>query len=137
MAHADGIPMVRTNIIANSRLALEAAEFARQAGAEAFDRFHRAVFRAYFEQDRNIGLVDTLVDIGTTEGLNGPALRTAVEDRQYAPAVDERIQWVAERGLTSTPFFIFVADKMYGVPGAQEYPVFESVMARLGVERRT
>jgi predicted DsbA family dithiol-disulfide isomerase len=136
-AHAAGIPMVRTSVIANSRLALEASEFARDAGVEAFDRFHSAVFHAYFEQDRNIGAIETLVSVGEAEGLDGTALRTALIERRYSGRVDQGIQWAADRGLTSTPFFIFVADRLYGVPGAQEYPVFESVMARLGVERRT
>lgn len=136
MARADGIPMVRTSLIANSRLALEAAEFARAVGPAAFDRFHRAVFRAYFEQDRNIGLAETLVELAEAEGLRGAALRTALAERRYASEVDARVQWAIERGLTSTPFFIFVADKLYGVPGAQEYPVFQSVMARLGVPPR-
>lgn len=132
-AQAAGIPMIRPSVIANSRLALEATEFAREAGEEPFDRLHKALFRAYFEQDRNIGLIDTLVEIAEAEGLNGEELRQALAERRYAYAVDERIQWAAERGLTSTPFFIFVKDKLYGVPGAQEYEVFESVMARLNV----
>lgn len=136
-ARAAGIPMIRTSVIANSRLALEAGEFARAAGDEAFDRLHKALFRAYFEQDRNIGLIDTIVAIAEAAGLDGTELRRALAERRYADAVDERIQWAAARGLTSTPFFIFIKDKLYGVPGAQEYAVFESVMARLGVHKRT
>jgi predicted DsbA family dithiol-disulfide isomerase len=136
MAQAAGIPMIRTSIIPNSRPSLEAAEFVRETAPEAFDRFHKALFRAYFEQDRNIGDIDTLMDIARAEGIDADALREALTERRYAEAVDERIQWAASRGLTSTPFFIFVADKLYGVPGAQEYEVFQSVMERLGVPPR-
>lgn len=128
--------MVRTSVIANSRLSLEAAEFARDAGPEAFDRFHIALFREYFEHDRNIGDLDVLVAIAEEEGLDGAALREALTDRRYLSRVDEGIQWAVEHGLTSTPAFIFEADRLYGVIGAQEYPVFESVMERLGVPRR-
>ncbi len=137
MAHAAGIPMVRTSVIANSRPALEAAEFARAAGPDAFDRFHKALFRAYFEQDRNIGDVEVLAEIAAAEGLDADALRRALAERRYAPAVDESVQWAVSRGITSTPFFLFVADRLYGFPGAQEFAAFESVMARLGVPRRT
>lgn len=136
VAHASGIPMVRSSVIANSRLALEASEFARDAGGDAFDHFHAAVFRAYFEEDRNIGDAEVLVAIAEAVGLDGAVLREALAERRYAARVDERIQWAAARGLTSTPFFLFVADKMYGVPGAQDYPVFQGVMARLGVAPR-
>ena len=133
-AQAAGIPMVRTSVIANSRPALEAAEFARDAGAEVFDRFHRALFRAYFEEDRNIGDIDTLIAVAEAQGLDGAALREALAERRYAARVDEAIQWAASRGLTSTPFFLFIADKLYGFPGAQDYSVFEGVMERLGVK---
>lgn len=128
--------MVRPRVIANSRPALEASELARDAGPEAFDRFHAAVFRAYFEDDRNIGDADVLAAIAEAAGLDGAALRAALADRRYAARVDERIQWAASRGLTSTPFFLFLADRVYGVPGAQEYPVFQGVMERLGVPPR-
>jgi len=136
VAHAAGIPMMRTSVIANSRPALEAAEFARTAGPDTFARFHKAVFRAYFEQDRNIGDVAVLAEIAAAEGLDADALRQALAERRHAPAVDESMQWAVSRGITGTPFFLFAADRLYGFPGAQEYTVFESVMARLGVPRR-
>jgi predicted DsbA family dithiol-disulfide isomerase len=135
-ARAAGIPMQRPSVIANSRPSLEASEFAREAGPEVFDRFHSAVFRAYFEHDRNIGDPDVLVELAEAQGMDGAALRQALAERRYSPAVDERIQWAASNGLTSTPFFLFVADKVYGVPGAQDYAVFQSVMERLGVPPR-
>ena len=129
--------MVRTSVIPNSRPALEAAELARDAGPDAFDRFHRALFRAYFEEDRNIGDLDTLAAVAAAEGLDADALRAALADRRYAARVDEHVQWAVSRGLTSTPYFLFVADRLYGFPGAQDYAVFQSVMQRLGIEPRT
>jgi predicted DsbA family dithiol-disulfide isomerase len=136
IAHAAGIQMVRTSVIPNSRPSLEASEWVRDTAPEAFDRFHAAVFRAYFVEDRNIGDVDVLARIAVDEGLDGEALRGAVTSRAYAAAVDEGIGWAGAHGISSTPFFILVADKLYGVPGAQEYVVFEQVMERLGVPRR-
>lgn len=135
-AHAAGIPMIRPSVIANSRLALEASEFVRATAPEAFEGFHKAVFHAYFVEDRNIGEVDVLTGIAETLGVDTAALRAALAERTYAPAVDDRIQWAVSRGITSTPFFLFAADKLYAVPGAQEYPVFQSVMERLGVSPR-
>jgi predicted DsbA family dithiol-disulfide isomerase len=136
IAQASGIPMVRTSVIPNSRPSLEAAEWVRATAPEAFDGFHKALFRAYFEHDRNIGDLDVLAAIAREEGLDGEALRAAVAERRYSEAVDQGIQWAVMRGISSTPFYIFAADKLYGVPGAQEYEVFQSVMARLGIEPR-
>jgi predicted DsbA family dithiol-disulfide isomerase len=124
VARAAGLVLRSPPISANSRLALEASEFAREAGAAAFDRFHRAVFRAYFEDGRNIGDREVLVDIARAAGLDGDALLSALTDRRYRAVVDEGIQWAAASGLTSTPTFIF-DDR------------FEQVMQRLGMERRT
>ncbi len=126
---------MRPSVIANSRLSLEASEFVRERAPEAFDRFHTAVFRAYFEQDRNIGDIEVLVALAGEEGIDGAALREALTERRHVLAVDERIQWAGERGISSTPFFLFAGDRLYGFPGAQEYPVFESVMQRIGIAR--
>lgn len=137
VAQAAGIPMVRTSVIPNSRPSLEAAEWVRATAPEAFSRFHAALFHAYFVEDRNIGDHGELVKLAETQGLDGPSLREALARRRYAPDVDSRMQWAVERGISSTPFFIFAADRLYGLPGAQEYPVFQSIMARLGVAPRT
>ena len=136
LAQADGIPMIRTSVIANSRLALEASEFARAVGPEAFDRFHEGVFRAYFVEDRNIGDVEVLAAIAEGVGLDGAALRQALDERRYSEAVDAGIQWSADLGITGTPTSVFVADQLYGLVGAQPYEAFEQVMARLGIEKR-
>ena len=87
------------------------------------------------EDGRNIGDLDVLVDIARDSGLDGDALRQALTERRYADLVDEGIQWAAESGLTSTPTFVF--DDRLAIVGAQEYDLFESVMERLGVKRRT
>ena len=94
-----------------------------------------ALHKAYFEDGRNIGDLDVLVDIARNSGLDGDALRQALTERRYTDLVDEGIQWAAESGLTSTPTFVF--DDRLAIVGAQDYDLFESVMERLGVKRRT
>lgn len=122
-------------VVANSHLALEAAEFAREAGPEAFAAFHRHLFRAYFEEGRNIGLAGELVEIGSTCGLDGESLRAALDRRSYAARVDDLVDGARRSGISSTPTFI--VDERYAIPGAQPYEVFEEVMARVGAARRT
>jgi len=116
----------------NSHLALEAAEFAAETPqAEAF---HRAMFKAYFEDLEDIGKVDTVVSIGESAGLDGAGLRDALESGTYRQQVDDGIQWAREIGVTGVPTFV-VADK-WAVVGAQDYSVFESLMQKLGKEPR-
>jgi len=126
--------MVEPPLVANSRLALEASEYVREAAPAAFGQFHRAVFRAYFQHGRNIGDPAVLVEVATTCDLNGGELRATLDEHRYRDLVDEKIQRAAANGHTSTPTFLF-GDR-FAVVGAQEYEFFELVLRRLGVPRR-
>lgn len=112
----------------NSHLALEAAEFALAQGAGL--AFHRAMFRAYFEDLEDIGQVETVVRVGVSAGLDGEALRAALTGRIYRQQVDDGIRWSREIGVTGVPTFVF--DHQYGVVGAQDHEVFVSVMEQMG-----
>lgn len=128
MASAEGMVIGTPPIIANSHRAFELVEFARGNGGEP--DIHRALFHAYFTEERNIGDLDVLADVGSRVGLNPSAVREVLESGRYAGAVDEEIGWAREVGISSTPTFVF--DERYAVVGAQEYPVLEQVMTRLG-----
>jgi predicted DsbA family dithiol-disulfide isomerase len=112
----------------NSHLSLEAAEFAGEYG-DAW-AFHRSMFKAYFEDLKNIGDVDVIVQAGVEAGLPGDSLREALIEGRYRDRVDEGINWSRSIGVTAIPTFIF--DQQYGVVGAQELPVLRSVMEQLG-----
>lgn len=113
----------------NSRLALEAAEFAAERGDGM--RFHRAMFKAYFEDLVDIGNLDVVVRIGAAAGLPESELREALTRGQYRATVDEGIQEAQEIGVTAVP--TFVLDEKYGIVGAQESRVFEDLLqSKLG-----
>ena len=88
------------------------------------------MFKAYFEALEDIGKVDNIVRIGESVGLNGPALREALESGQYRQQVDDGIEWSRSIGVTAVPTFVF--DDQYGIVGAQDYDVFKSMMEKLG-----
>jgi predicted DsbA family dithiol-disulfide isomerase len=133
LAEEAGIAIRPISVIPNSRLALEAAEFARDAGR--FDDFHRAVFAALFGDDQNIGDVRVLVRLAEESGIDAATLEQALHDRRYRQQVDERIVRLQEQGISGTPTFVF--DDRFEVVGAQEYAVFESVAQRMGAEKRS
>lgn len=116
----------------NSHLALEAAEFAAQHGPT--QPFHRAMFKAYFEDMENIGDPETVVRIGGSAGLDEAGLRAALERGDFRQQVDDGIRWSGQIGVTAVPTFVF--DEQYGVVGAQDRAVFESVLQRLGYAPR-
>ncbi len=59
-----------------SRKALEAAEFAREKGL--YDEMHNALFRAFFEDGRDIGDVEVILDVAAPVGLDLSELRIAL-----------------------------------------------------------
>ena len=79
-AEEAGMQMRFADKVSNSRLALEATEYARTQGK--LEAFHRGVFDAYFGNAENIGLADVLARVGEAAGLNPAELRRVLEDRR-------------------------------------------------------
>ena len=128
-AEALGIRFTRGRTwTSNTLLAHEGGEFAFEQGRDW--EYTRAMFKAYFEDLADIGKVDTVVAVGESAGLDGAALRQALEAGTYREAVAETIRWTREVGVSGVPTYVF-AEK-YAVVGAQDYDVFESIIQRLG-----
>jgi predicted DsbA family dithiol-disulfide isomerase len=70
---------------AGSRLAHEAARFAARQGL--FDAMNTALFRAFFEDGRDIGDLAELVKIGASIGMNAGELRQALDDGCHRKSV--------------------------------------------------
>ena len=116
----------------NSHLALEAAEFASEYGD--IWAFHRAMFKAYFEDLKDIGDIETVLQAGRDAGLPADDLRAALEEGRYRERVDEGIAWSRGIGVTAIPTFVF--NERYGIVGAQELPAFRQMMQRIGQQPR-
>ncbi len=130
-AREAGIEMKRAPLIPNTLKAHEATEFAKEAGHLL--PFHRAVFRAYWEDEQNIGDVEVLCRISRECGLDASELRAALHQGRFAAPVQEQVEWSRAVGITGVPTFIF--DEKFSLVGAQEYEVFRDVARRI-VERR-
>ncbi|MBS1192618.1 MAG: hypothetical protein H6Q97_597 [Nitrospirae bacterium] len=106
--------------ISNSRLSLEAGEFAKEQGR--FDEFHHAVFETYFSQGKDIGDIVVLEQIGKGSRLDTAALRSALETGKYRKQLDKVKEGAAGLGVTAAPTFIINnADR---IVGAQPIEVF-------------
>jgi predicted DsbA family dithiol-disulfide isomerase len=130
MAADGGIDMKRPPVIPNTRKAHEATEFAREVGSNGtLLDFHRAVFHAYWTEERNIGDADVLCDVAEACGLDRGALKSALDDGRYTEAVEEQIQWARAVGVTGVPTVIY--EGRFAVVGAQDYEVFLDVAKRV------
>jgi len=122
-----GITFAERPILANSRLAIEASEYAGDKGAHSL--FSEKVFQAYFTYGRNIGELDVILDIAAAAGLDREEVRRVLADGINAP---RRLQNAAEAGrlgINSVPTFIINESRQ--LVGAQPAEAFASLFARL------
>ncbi len=83
-----GIEMKPHSRLSNSRLALAASEFAKDKGN--FHAFHDAVFRAYFNQGKDIGNLEIILDIAQGNGINREELKKVLDKNLYSDRLFEK-----------------------------------------------
>jgi len=115
-----GIIFNKMEVISNTRLALEAGEFAKEQGK--FEEFHDAVFKSYFVSGQNIGKLDTLMVCAQTAGLDVRQLKQALEQKKYSAIIDNARELGHQHDVAGLPTFIFDNDKK--IVGAQAYSTF-------------
>ncbi len=108
-----------------SRQAHEAAHWAREQGA--FETYHAAVFRAFFERGENIGEIDVLVRLAADLGLDGSALEAALERRLFEKSVAADVQDAARFNVRAVP--AFVMDEKVVLSGVQPVERLKSLIA--------
>jgi predicted DsbA family dithiol-disulfide isomerase len=126
-AREAGIDMKLPTLIPNTQKAHETTQFAREHNK--LWEIERALFHAYFEEERNISDIDVLVQIGAGVGLNAEELRQALDDRRYATQVEEELAWARAVGVSGVPTVIF--NERFAVVGAQDELVFRDVGRRV------
>jgi len=132
MAKDRGMTLRLPPVQPRSRPAHEAAQLAALAGL--FGEMNTALFKAFFEDGRDIGQPAVLLEIGTGIGLSGAELRKTLEDHRHEPQVlaDERL--ALEFGISGIPALLIhreneSLDRAIAISGAQSY---ESVRSAVG-----
>lgn len=140
-AEEAGLRLKVPPLVANTRLAHEATEFAKEHGD--VHALARAVFAAYWEHEEDIGEVGVLCRLAGEVGMDGDALREALSSGRYRQRVLEQFQWCHREGVTGVPTSIFSArgrfaageELTFALVGAQTYDVFKSVTERMLARR--
>lgn len=114
----------------NSRLALEAAEYARDRGNQA--SFHETLFRAYFTDGLDIGQIEVLVNLAEADHLDPAGLREALVDGRYRPRLDAARSEAERLGITAVPTFII--QEKHLIVGAQSLDFFRSRLREIEAE---
>lgn len=116
-----------------TRLAHTGAQYAIEQGRG--EAYHRAMFRAYWQELRDIGEIETLVAIARGVGLDEAAFRIALTHPRYEALVLEAEEWATRAGLGGVPAFIL--GNRYLVSGAQPAEVLREVAERCITEGLT
>ncbi len=122
-----GLPWGRRTRTYNSRRAQELGKWAEALGKG--DEFHKAVFRAYFADGRNIADISVLKGIIGTIGLDGRMAEQALAERTFKEAVDRDWEYSRTTGITAVPTFM-IAGRL--VVGAQPYQALLDLVRAAG-----
>lgn len=109
-----------------TRLAHIGAKYALAQGPSQGEAYHKAVFRAHWQELRNISDAVVLADIAGEVGLDREAFSAALADPDYQAAVEGDEYWAYQQQLSGVPAFIF--GMRYLVSGAQPPEVLAEVV---------
>ena len=123
-----GIELKRPSLVPNTRKAHEATEFARDTGGDLW-AVQRVLFRAYFEEERNIGDTDVVVRACADAGVDADALREALDEGRYGGEIEKQMAWSRSNGVSGVPTMIF--NGRFAVVGAQDVELLRDVAGRI------
>ena len=127
-----GLTMRRAPITPNTRLAFEASEFAKDKGL--FVPFHKACYRALWEDGANLGELSVLQQLAEQVGLDGQEMKEQLNIGYYTAQTQTQYEEALSIGVNGIPSFII---GRYFLSGAQPYELFKQVAEKVQKEKAT
>lgn len=134
MAEIRGMALKLPPVQPRSRKAFEATEFARDQDMGIL--MHCAIFHSFFEEGRNIGSVDVLMDIGGNIGLDVDQLQAALASNLYTARVLKDEALAAQLDITAVPAMLLrradePIENAARIAGAVEYEQIRDVVIEI------
>lgn len=107
-------------VVANTSDAHRLIQHAKTLGKG--DAMEEALFKAYFVDGRNLADHQVLSQIAAECGIDEASATAALNNLEFAEAVQRDIYEGVQIGVRGVPFFVF--DNKYGISGAQPLEVF-------------
>ena len=117
-----GLTMRRAPLTPNTRLAFEASEFAKDR--DLFEPFHKACYRAFWEEGVNLGQISVLQQLGEQVGLDAQEMKERLDIGHYTAQAQAQYEEALSIGVNGIPSFII---GQYFFSGAQPYELFKQV----------
>ena len=121
-----GLVMRPPPITPNTLFALEATEYAQQQGK--FLDFHRAAYRALWEDGKDLGDLAVIEAIAQEVSLDSSELKERLESKHYSSTVLGQYQEALGYGIQGIPTFL-VGNLMF--TGAHPYNTFKAAIEQV------
>lgn len=121
MAERLGVPIVLPKVSPQpyTHTAFEGFFFADEHGKGA--EYNAKVFRAFFQEQQDIGQIDVLAGIAREIGLDSAEFEAALRDRRYEPKHQEALRHaVDEVRVRAVPTIVVGDHRINGVPDAAD-----------------
>ena len=119
IAKEDNTEIKLPGFVTNSRLCLEAAEFAKTR--DKFLDFHNAAYDAYLNKRENIAQLETLINVGKRAGLEVSELERSLRNREMRSVIDENKKLADENVVLGVPTIYFNNFRVHGVQSTESY----------------
>jgi predicted DsbA family dithiol-disulfide isomerase len=118
----------------NSQRALILSEYAKKAGV--FATLHLKIFKAHFEEGKDIGDPEVLIELAESSGLSRKEVEQAWQDVSLKQQLQEIATTAHKEGATGgVPTFII--NERYKIVGAQPYGVFQETLQKIVAEKNS
>ncbi|MCM2474748.1 DsbA family protein [Rhizobium sp. CG5] len=107
--------------------------WAATEGREIQNRVAAALFKANFEEGRNVGDPAVLLDIAEQSGLDRPVIAALLAGDADKESVRGEIDAARQMGVNGVPFFII--DQQYAVSGAQPTEVLVNAFREIAAAK--
>jgi predicted DsbA family dithiol-disulfide isomerase len=101
----------------------------KMAPKEMADEMVEAVFRAYFEEGRDIGNMAVLLELAREHGLDDRTVKESLEREEMNGAIKEDLRLAEQLGIRAVPFFIL--DGKLALSGAHSKETFLKALAEV------
>jgi predicted DsbA family dithiol-disulfide isomerase len=130
---ADGVTFAfeRMPRTPNTLLAHRLILFAEEQGKA--DAVIRALFRALFQDGRDVGRADVLVEVAQETGLDPAEVGEFLEGDRLAPEVHAAHERAERIGIRGVP--VFIVDQEHAITGAQPPEVLAGLLELAGAPR--
>ncbi len=108
MGRQYGVEMRTHTLGIDTRPAHQALKIVEEIAPEKTDAFNVAIFKAYFQDDADIGKIETLTTLATQLGIDHQAFTAGMMAKKHLQNVLDDEDFAFQNGISGVPAFIFM-----------------------------